>query len=53
MWQRASATLIDDDISGCLFLRNRKMVGNETMSPLLKRMPKAQAEDCRTMYETH
>lgn len=39
-------------ISDWLFMRNGKMVGNETMRPLLKRMPKAQADGYRAMYET-
>ena len=41
-----------DQISHWLYLRNGKMVGNETMRPLLKRMPKAEAEGYRAMYET-
>lgn len=40
------------DISDWLFQRNGKMVGNETMRPLLKRMPKAEAAQYRAMYET-
>src|SRR5262245_50866913 len=40
------------DISDWLFMRNGKMVGNETMRPLLKRMPNATAEEYRAMYET-
>jgi uncharacterized protein YegJ (DUF2314 family) len=40
------------EISDWLFMRNGKMVGNETMRPLLKRMPKATAEEYRAMYET-
>ena len=42
----------DADISDWLYMRNGKMVGNETMRPLLKRMPKSQAEQYRAMYET-
>jgi uncharacterized protein YegJ (DUF2314 family) len=41
----------DADISDWLYMRNGKMVGNETMRPLLKRMPKSQAEQYRAMYE--
>lgn len=40
------------DISDWLFQRNGKMVGNETLRPLLKRMPEADAEYYRAMYET-
>lgn len=40
------------DISDWLIRRNGKMVGNETMRPLLKRMPEEQAEHYRAMYET-
>ncbi len=39
------------EISDWLFQRNGKMVGNETMRPLLKRMPQAEAEQYRAMYE--
>jgi uncharacterized protein YegJ (DUF2314 family) len=42
----------DADISDWLYMRKGKMVGNETMRPLLKRMPKSQAEQYRAMYET-
>jgi uncharacterized protein YegJ (DUF2314 family) len=40
------------DISDWLFMRNGKMVGNETMRPLLKRMPKEQAEQYLQFLET-
>jgi uncharacterized protein YegJ (DUF2314 family) len=40
------------DISDWLYMRNGKMVGNETMRPLLKRMPKSDADGYRAMYET-
>lgn len=41
------------DISDWLIRRNGgKMVGNETMRPLLKRMPKEQADYYRAQYET-
>lgn len=42
----------DPDISDWLYRRNGKMVGNETMRPLLKRMPAEKAEQYRAMYET-
>lgn len=42
----------DADISDWLYMRNGKMVGNETMRPLLNRMPKSQADHYRAMYET-
>jgi uncharacterized protein YegJ (DUF2314 family) len=42
----------DDMISDWMFMRNGKLVGNETMRPLLKRMPKEQADRYRAMYET-
>jgi uncharacterized protein YegJ (DUF2314 family) len=42
----------EDMISDWMYTRNGKMVGNETMRPLLKRMPKAQADQYRAMYET-
>jgi uncharacterized protein YegJ (DUF2314 family) len=41
----------DDMISDWMFMRNGKLVGNETMRPLLKRMPKQQADRYRAMYE--
>lgn len=40
------------EVSDWLYRRNGKMVGNETMRPLLKRMPKAQADQYRAMYES-
>jgi uncharacterized protein YegJ (DUF2314 family) len=40
------------DISDWLYLRNGKMVGNETMRPLLDRMPKELADQYRQMMET-
>lgn len=39
------------DISDWMFMRNGKIVGNETMRPLLKRMPEAEAERYRAMLE--
>ena len=41
-----------DKISDWLYKRNGKMVGNETMRPLLKRLPAQQAASYREMYET-
>ncbi|MEQ1577485.1 MAG: DUF2314 domain-containing protein [Hyphomicrobium sp.] len=41
-----------DKISDWMFKRGGKMVGNETMRPLLKRLPAQQAEGYRQMYET-
>lgn len=42
----------EDMISDWLFLRNGKMVGIYTMRPMLKRMPKAQADRYRAMLES-
>lgn len=39
------------DISDWMFMRNGKIVGNETMRPLLARLPKAQADHYRAMLE--
>lgn len=39
------------DVSDWMYFRNGKMVGNETMRPLLKRMPEDQAERYRALYE--
>ncbi len=41
-----------EKISDWLYKRNGKMVGNETMRPLLKRLPAQQAAAYRSMYET-
>ena len=41
----------EEEISDWLYFRNGKMVGNETMRPLLKRMPKEQADQYRALYE--
>lgn len=41
-----------DRISDWLYMRNGKMVGNETMRPLLARMPAKQAEAYRALLET-
>jgi len=40
------------EIADWLFMRNGKMVGNETMRPLLKRLPKEQADQYRALMET-
>src|SRR5688572_22602932 len=42
----------EDQITDWVFMRNGKMVGNETMRPLLKRMKLDQAERFRSLYET-
>lgn len=41
----------DAEIVDWLFMRNGRMVGNETLRPLIKRMPKVQAEQIRAMME--
>lgn len=41
-----------DRVSDWLFKRKGKMVGNETMRPMLTHMPKKEAETYRAMYET-
>jgi uncharacterized protein YegJ (DUF2314 family) len=40
-----------DKISDWMYMRNGKMVGNETARPLLKKMPKEEAEAVRAMLE--
>jgi uncharacterized protein YegJ (DUF2314 family) len=40
------------DITDWMFLRNEKIVGAETMRPLLKSLPKADAEALRARLET-
>jgi len=35
-----------------LFMRNGKMVGNETMRPVLKQLPKEEADEYRQIMET-
>ncbi|MCH9807616.1 MAG: DUF2314 domain-containing protein [Alphaproteobacteria bacterium] len=47
--QRYHFTL--NDVSDWMFTRDGKIVGNYTMRPLLKRMPKAQAAQYRAMLE--
>mgnify|MGYP001254161510 CR=1 FL=1 len=42
----------EDRISDWLFMRKGKMVGNETMRPLLARMPTEEADAYRAMLET-
>jgi uncharacterized protein YegJ (DUF2314 family) len=41
-----------DRITDWMYLRDGKIVGNETLRPLLKRMPKAQADHFRAKLET-
>jgi uncharacterized protein YegJ (DUF2314 family) len=47
-----SYTIDPAKISDWMFKRNGKMVGNETMRPMLKRLPEQQAAGYRAMYET-
>lgn len=42
----------DADISDWMFMRNGKIVGGETIKPLLKSMSKAEADAYRAMMET-
>jgi uncharacterized protein YegJ (DUF2314 family) len=42
----------EDRISDWMFMRNGKMVGNETMRPVLKHMDPRDAERYRALYET-
>jgi uncharacterized protein YegJ (DUF2314 family) len=42
----------DADISDWTFMRKGKIVGNETMRPLLAKMPKAEADKFKQMLET-
>ena len=42
----------DADISDWMFMRNDKIVGGETIKPMLKRMPKADADALRARMET-
>ena len=39
-------------ISDWMFMRNKKIVGNYTLRPLLKNMPQDQADELRAMLET-
>jgi uncharacterized protein YegJ (DUF2314 family) len=41
----------EEDVSDWMFMRHGKIVGNETMRPLLKRMTPAEAARFRAMYE--
>jgi uncharacterized protein YegJ (DUF2314 family) len=41
--------IAEADISDWLYLRDGKMVGNETVKPLLKKMPAAEAERIKKM----
>jgi len=45
-------TFKDADISDWMFMRNGKIVGRETIKPLLKSMPKADADALRARMET-
>ena len=47
-----AAEFTEADITDWMFLRNDKIVGGETMRPLLKSMPKADAEALRARLET-
>ena len=40
------------DVTDWMFMRNGKIVGNETMRPLLKRMPEAEARRYRSLLES-
>ena len=40
------------DISDWMFMRNGKIVGGETIRPLLKSLPKANADALREKLET-
>ncbi|MDN5003736.1 YegJ family protein [Bradyrhizobium sp. GCM10027634] len=44
-------TFKDADISDWMFMRNGKIVGGETIKPLLKSMPKADADALRARME--
>jgi uncharacterized protein YegJ (DUF2314 family) len=46
------AEFTDADISDWMFMRNGKIVGVETIRPLLKSMPKADADALRARMET-
>lgn len=39
----------ETDISDWLYMRDRKMVGNETLKPLLKKMPPAEVERLKSI----
>lgn len=41
--------ILDVDISDWLYIRDGKMVGNETLKPLLKSMPPAESERLKSM----
>lgn len=45
------AAFKDADISDWMFMRNGKIVGGETIKPLLKSMPKADADALRARME--
>jgi uncharacterized protein YegJ (DUF2314 family) len=46
-----TVTFKDADISDWTFMRKGKIVGNETMRPLLAKMPKAEADKLKQMLE--
>jgi uncharacterized protein YegJ (DUF2314 family) len=41
--------IAEADISDWLYMRDRKMVGNETLKPLLKKMPAGEAEQLKNI----
>lgn len=47
-----TVTFKDADISDWTFMRKGKIVGNETLRPLLAKMPKAEADKLKQMLET-
>jgi uncharacterized protein YegJ (DUF2314 family) len=42
----------EEEIADWTYVRGDKMVGNETMRPLLRKMSRSQAEQFRSLYET-
>jgi uncharacterized protein YegJ (DUF2314 family) len=42
----------EEEIADWSYVRGAKMVGNETMRPLLRRMSRSQAEQLESLYET-
>lgn len=45
-------TFKEQDIVDWMFLRDGKIIGNETLRVLLKRMPREEAEELRQAFET-
>ncbi len=41
----------EEEIEDWSYLRGKKMVGNETMRPLLRRMSRSQADELKSLYE--